>query len=95
MSSVKDDLLKAADIIEERGWCQGNWKNGQGQLCILAALETATTERGRPNSLRPAIVAVKARIGIANGSLAQWNDSPFRTKDEVLAALRSAAEVAS
>lgn len=76
-------LLKAAALIEERGWCQGSMLSPSG-YCALGAIGVAGDYRD---------IAYKARdkFSAVVGSVATWNDWPGRTKEEVIAKLRSVA----
>lgn len=96
MSTVKEDLLKAAALIEEEGWCRGKYLNADGQRCVLGALSDVTADLpvDADRRLRRAINHLKRGLNITV-ALVEWNDDPRRTKDEVFAALHAAAEVAS
>lgn len=86
-------LLKAAELIEERGWCQRQQEDAKGRLCILGALHYA--EGGSPMTPFGA-VAYNARnrlmdvLGIWMLGR-DWNDKPGRTAAEVIAKLRAVA----
>ncbi len=77
-------LLEAANKIETGGWCQGTIRR-DGCHCIMGALiAVAKSEFGKAlDSLRTTIASDKIII---------WNDTPGRTKEEVITALRRAAE---
>src|SRR5437867_3333049 len=86
-------LLAAAAIIERQGWCQCFIGTFGGQLCIEGALNVA---RGREPiaMLEGNEVTLEAllRVNKAVGASAfHWNDTPGRTKDEVVAKLRAVA----
>lgn len=83
-------LLKAAELIEERGWCQFTSEDAEGHICLRQAINIAAM---------PGFYACDAvfRLGRFLGTnliAAQFNDTPGRTKEEVIAALRAAAEIA-
>ena len=80
-------LLKAAEIIEERGWCQNALSNGTG-FCAVGALGMASRERGG-QGFTEAWARLEANVLGLN--VADWNDNPFRTKEEVVAKLRAVA----
>ena len=88
-SEVSECLRRAAEIIEERGWWQGiNGIGPKGQVCVLRAINVSAGDR--PKTFVKSIIRLETwlnRLGIA-----KWNDHPDRTKDEVLKALREAAE---
>lgn len=87
-------LERAAQIIEEYGWCQGDWGDTAGHSCFnyacIRALKMAT-----PNDLAAAHAMLDrfaVRAGFTGyGHATKWNDAPSRTAAEVVARLRSAA----
>jgi hypothetical protein len=95
-------LNRAADILDERGWFQGNYMSPDGCVCALGSLHLAANELvGAPNratfATGPEFEAALDRIygalqSDSMDSIADWNDSEGRTKDEVQAMLRRAAE---
>ena len=86
-------LAKAADLIEERGWCQGVGITGTGQRCLGRALWDAT---GLPIDAQcPAVPAWRDAEAALTKELDPldiilYNDAPGRTKEEVVTALRNA-----
>ena len=93
--NVSDYLNKAADIIEEKGWIQGDFETEDG-VCVNRAITLVTwSDRGRPMDIELSDQvrrALREYLSSAPLSLYKWNDKPGRTKEEVLAALRGAAE---
>lgn len=103
MSALEDRVLNAAaDIIEARGWRQGlptfGWRETQ-PVCAGEAIDLALEEEELSTAVivreQVASLLVK-RIEISPchgemGAIVNWNDSPGRTRSEVLAALRGAA----
>ena len=83
----RDALLKAAEIIEQRGWCQGLLESSSGQVCALGAMDML--EHSMEFDWMRSLMALEIEIGSA--SIADWNDNPSRTQAEVLAAFRAAA----
>jgi len=82
-------LLKAAVLIEERGWCQHEAKDTEGRLCVHGALYYANNE-----SVNDLLRASADRFDASlppNMLTPQWNDMPCRIKDEVVAKLRAVA----
>ncbi len=80
---ISRTLRRAADMIERQGWCQGQWADKHGRVCIMGAL-------GDTESDPAAFCAACHRLSTHLGQrLSMWNDEPGRTKDEVLAMLRS------
>lgn len=96
--TVRDVLHRAADLLEtgEWEWCQGFARHGDA-LCMLGAVSAACgVVPERPyitieSELYEDACDVLA-VHVPEG--ADWNDKPGRTKAEVVARLRQAAEAA-
>jgi hypothetical protein len=97
-------LLRAHEIIEERGWCQAKLVSSEGHVCLEAAISLAAC--GTPyheadwemsEAAAQAFAEMKRRVFFNRGEdhrLWSWNDRPGRTKDEVLKLIRdTVAEV--
>lgn len=83
-------LRKAAERLESRGWTQTVCCNGE-RTCLSTAVFMAAAENGFPEgALETALVAVRQAVGYV--SLAEWNDEPGRSLDEVTQTLRSVAD---
>lgn len=39
-------LLRAAEVVEERGWTKGTWEAPDGSVCFLGAIGVAAKEHG-------------------------------------------------
>lgn len=99
LSPVRMLLLKAADEIEKRGWCQYHLRDPHGQLCIAGAINVASS--GDPYWSAEhdpyAALALVTRSLHAEGALSisknavEWNNTQARTKENVIGALRRAA----
>lgn len=93
--SVLDVLVRARDLLEQRGWCQGVAENTSGAHCAAGALQKVTRnpwEPGRYAAAYKALLAVLPQppkllvpIAYAAEPLTYYNDEPGRTKAEVLA----------
>ena len=81
-------LLKAAKILEERGWCQGTMSK-DGMYCAVGAIADAT-EYENP-IMNEVIGRLKAHIG--TGSLPKWNDCKTQTAENVVRKMRDCAGV--
>jgi hypothetical protein len=102
--TVADALDAAADKIERDGWYQGDFFPGAGEawgsegavgkpVCVMGALFSVCTNADRFVDWDLNNQATLQLGEVANtGSLAQWNDTPGRTEQEVLDALRLAAK---
>lgn len=94
---TKCDLLhRAADLLEEFDWCRVSWgSKAEGRFCAHGALMAATADYGLGFSGDgPYAEAMRAWQQRTGGGVLAWNDAPGRTKTEVIAALREAAEAA-
>jgi hypothetical protein len=85
-------LLRAAEIVRERGLCQGPWRAG-GPLCAAGAVGVAAHDLGLSRTEMERVVLRFARA--LGGSVARdvhsWNDAPSRSAGEVAEALERAA----
>jgi len=82
-------LLKAADLIERDGWCQGadlKQVDGKPARCAERAIEEFLTSRRKFWEVMRAL-----RNHVTVNTVWEWNDAPGRTKEEVIAGLRGAA----
>lgn len=77
-------LRRAADYIEQHGWCQNTMSTPSGRVCLVGALLAAAPDAGSAQVTR-----ILDRLG---PGIVSWNDYVGRTKEEVTARLRSAAE---
>lgn len=85
-------LLRAAEIVRERGLCQGPWRAG-GPLCAAGAVGEAASDLGLPRAEMEALVLRFARAlgGSVAGDVHSWNDASGRSAGEVAEALERAA----
>lgn len=104
---IAEVLDGAADVIERDGWCQNDLTSDDGRHCLMGAIGAhlgTLSESGWWNLLafdeveskitaaRDA-AALAAQIDVGPGmNVANWNDAPERTEQEVLDALRLAAK---
>lgn len=88
--SLADVLTRAADLLEEFDWQQGSDGScAEGSMCLVGALR----ETGIGGMKM--VEAVRALNLPGHAVPWQWNDMPDRTKAEVVATLRRAAERAA
>ena len=92
--TVANDLLRAAEVLEEWDWCQGQARDGDA-FCVMGAIAFVTGE----DFMNGCILDGSPRFHAAADAFvrleprgADWNDEPGRTKAEVVARLREAAE---
>lgn len=92
----QDVLRQAADLIERTGWCQGDiyelGENGILGYCAEGAIREVADKSGERFDIRDLLAL--AETGTDGDALYVWNDTPGRTKEEVIATLRRAAEMA-
>lgn len=99
--TVREVLHRAADLLEEFGWCQGYFaEDSAGEwveeddaaavaFCASGALLRAMADLNAPY-MRSTNELLKTPPGFSHTP--EWNDAPGRTKAEVVACLREAAE---
>lgn len=93
-------LNKAANLIEEHGWCRGARINRLGSLCAYGAIEKAVFDDVDPlfmSSQRladPLMKGATARVRslINNDPIPIWNDRIAGDKSTVVEILRKAAQ---
>lgn len=89
-------LLRAADILEQRGWCQYEQESPDGRLCLYGAIFTARHGSAMPEQERSNDDGWNRdahTLGFPSaGAAVSWNNAEDRTAAEVIARLRSAAE---
>jgi hypothetical protein len=72
--------MKAWQILERDGWCQGNWTNPIGQRCLASALEAADVSLS--------LTQIREFVALTGTTLTAWNDAPGRTAEEVIGLLK-------
>jgi hypothetical protein len=85
-------LLRAAQLVRERGLCQGPWRAG-GPLCAAGAVGVAAGDLGFSRTEMEGVVLRFARAlgGSAAADVHSWNDASGRSAGEVAEALERAA----
>jgi hypothetical protein len=78
-------LLKAADLLAERGWTQGVLEDYEGRMCAAGAVYNVTCNSSA------ALELLQAHIGFSD-NIAAWNDAPGRTAEDVILAMKRAAK---
>jgi hypothetical protein len=88
--TVPDVLNAAADLLEEKGWTQKVAEDSQGRHCLVGALDYAARDLpGAVKTFDDALEAVQQRL--PGGWVVNWNDTPGRTAEQVIALLRRVA----
>jgi hypothetical protein len=96
----REILHRAADLIEEFGWCQGAYSQCEhghpyceehplGSHCAEGAIMQGLADLGSSALYAETVASLERRVGCA---LPRWNDQPGRTKAEVISFLRETAE---
>jgi hypothetical protein len=103
VDEVGQVLLKAADLIKERGLAKGTQRDTDGSLCVHGAISVAlfgepwkvggdTEPEERLGAFLASINAPLLRThALAVIVCDYWNNAPERTQEEVIAALEAAA----
>lgn len=87
----------AADLLEKKGWTQGNYEDGRGRHCLMGAINAVFSTRYYMKTdttwdrADQAIKMIADELGTGMGALTVWNDRPGRTADEVIGVLRKVA----
>ena len=99
---MDDVLLKAAQILDERGWCQGSLRDSEGRVCIAGAVRLALF--GQTISLEymdyiiyreklKSIQKVLYNHPLGPLAIPFFNDKIAETKEECVKLLMEAAEI--
>jgi len=88
--TVAETLNAAADYLEQHGWCQGQMFGPDDSVCAVGAIAEVTRADTDYDHYSEALEVAMSYVG--GGPVSQWNDAPGRTKEDVIAMLRAAAE---
>jgi hypothetical protein len=104
-TTIKDTLIAAHWILTHYGWCQGSYyidNKGQavwdaedvkppslGGCCLNGALDLVDTE-GLKTRTDAEYLLTKVAKSKNKYNIAEWNDNPKRTKEQVLDLLNQA-----
>lgn len=92
-SQVITDLANAIKYLDGHWWIQGDDFDGQGGCCAFGAVRGAIGDYNAymtsPLARDRASDVARAFYGIMREDVVQFNDTPGRTKDEVLQAMRT------
>lgn len=91
MDKAGELLLVAADLLQERGWCQGKGEDVKGRICLWTALEYTAILGGYGMIVMG--VATDRLEKILGMLPIEWNDRQHRTKKQVVEKLREAAQL--
>lgn len=85
-------LLKAADVIEKRGWIKGTLEGSAGRVCAIGAInlvESGVVDAGRM-ALRDSVAISKLGCYL-NNEVDIWNDVVAKSSAEVMAVMKDCA----
>lgn len=90
-------LLRAAEIIRERGLHKGSYGRAGKAVCAMGAIHEAECGYWAPADRVFSTQAAMRLQMLLNETderldILRWNDAPDRTADEVVATLRAAAQ---
>ncbi len=86
IDEIGECYLKAIEVIEQKGWCQGQPINAKGEVCVAGAIQMATHQ-----SLELQGHALNLLHETLGTMISKWNDAPERTESEVIAKLKEVA----
>lgn len=87
-------LKHAAKLIEERGWCRGDYEDDDGRLCLIGAIRLASTGSSNRHNHRTEDAYRAFRWAENISDAVYWNDARSRSKHQVIKALLKASEAA-
>lgn len=86
-------LHRAADLIEQRGWCQNSLQDFKGRMCSIGAIQMAESNAKMTTQAAVKLSNYIQKMNIDRwGLVANWNDAKGRSKEEVVATIRAAAD---
>lgn len=90
---IKKILTGAAAQIRARGWCQNEGADADGRCCVVRAIGDTVMVNGLPaeDFQLSSATCYFLRGFIGQQDPIKWNDTPGRTKEEVLDVLDRAA----
>lgn len=81
---------KAIEVIEQQGWCQGDYVNDEGNVCMIGALRiAATNHRAAVNKVAEAI---ERETGLYY-SVPEYNDYFAKSAEDAILMLKKAKTV--
>lgn len=85
MSNLLEVLRKAREVLVTDGWCQNELISSAGAHCAIGALHQAVEYKA---TVVPCILALRNVMSDPekyHNGLTKYNDTPGRTKEEILA----------
>lgn len=97
-AAIRDLAARAAALLREEGWCQGDFQREDGSRCLAGAvldakrdIDVIRTSFGLPSRDVRFMLLDRLRRITGRSLLVAWNDDEDRTAAEVIAALERAA----
>jgi|SRR5882672_2719018 len=87
VDEISQCFSRAADYLEQHGWCQYSYKNEMGQVCALGAIGHAMGTLTAPTEMQ----CVARFYKVHNIDMVELNDTCGQTRDKIVHALRQAA----
>ncbi len=98
MTAITKDLMRAAKHLVQRGWAQGDKAvfDPDGGYCIATAcIEACEAARIPGHQIHNDMVLLFKHANGIVMPVADWNDAPDRTEEDVLAAFDKAIEASA
>lgn len=93
LDEISHILLKAADYIEKHGHIKGKLWDNYGRVCAIGAVgKVADDHFFVKRDSQEALIRLEAAVGgVCNIGIAEWNNKPERTPEEVIAKFKEVA----
>ena len=85
-SLVQQDAANAVAYIQEHGFCKFTIEDFSGAVCLAGALHRVKARQETWDAVRSAIPINRADA--CYGDIADWNDRPLTTVEDVIALLQ-------
>lgn len=88
LDEVGKVLMCAAEHIEKHGWCQREYTNHKGQVCLFGSLALNDLVAQSPDTRR---AAQRLSSFLGDVVISTWNDNVCESQEQAVATLRAAA----
>lgn len=106
MTTIKETLTRAKELINEKGWAKGAYQDSDGCLCALGAVRAASHPEGHVYELSSlsdeqyelmweSASHLAKFVPILGALVHEFNDHPDVTKEDVLDLFDRAIEAAA
>lgn len=76
--TLSEAARKCAELIRARGLAKGTYEDPTGAVCALGAMQKVDSTQG-PGTYGPLVLEFSSHVP----RIAEWNDAPERTAEEV------------